>query len=67
MHAPPSTWGGPPKLRLIIITLQAIIIKLQPKDKKSECLMVAQMMSCVQKNKTVCKMYIDIVESGRLI
>ena len=43
------------------------VLKLN-KDKKSECLRVAQMMSCkmVQKNKTVCKLYLDIVESGRL-
>ena len=43
------------------------VLKLN-KDNKSECLRVAQMMACkmVQKNKTVCKLYLDIVESGRL-
>ena len=41
------------------------VLKLN-KDKNSECLRVAQMMSCkmVQRNNTVCKLYLDFVESG---
>jgi len=41
------------------------VLKLN-KDKKAESLTTARSVSCkmVQKNKTVCKMYLDIVESG---